>query len=185
LPAAFLLEKHMNESRHTSVSTWVEIVATIGVILSMLFVGYEIRQNTAVSRGQARQELATLNQEWLLTLGQDAEYEALWYSWSPQAEKTSVTLTEAESRRAWFVMTLHLRRLENVYFQYREGLVDESALESYGFAAAGIFRTTAFRVYWIDQNTRAGFDPDFVAFLEQRIAMATAGPASGSEPVTN
>jgi hypothetical protein len=34
------------------------------VILSLLFVGFEIRQNTAVARGQARHALAELNQEW-------------------------------------------------------------------------------------------------------------------------
>jgi hypothetical protein len=175
LPAAFLVEKHMTNSRRTSVSTWVEIVATIGVILSLLFVGYEIRQNTAVARGQARHELAALNQEWLLTLGQDAEYAALWESWLPRSD---VTLTEEQEGRAWYVMTMHLRRLENVYFQYREGLVDESALQSYGFAAVGIFSTSAFRVYWIDEDARAGFDPEFVAFLEQRIAMSQAGPVT-------
>ena len=172
----------MTNSRGASISTWVEIVATIGVILSLLFVGYEIRQNTSLARRQARQELAAPNQEWLLTLGQDAEYEALWNSWLPRSD---ATLTEAQERRAWYVMTMHLRRLENVYFQYREGLVDESALQSYGFAAVGIFHTSAFRDYWIDQDTRAGFDPDFVAFLERRIAMATTGPASSSEPVTD
>ncbi len=157
---------------------WVEIIATIGVVLSLLFVGYEIRQNTAMARGQARQELASLNQEWLLTLGQDAEYEALWYdawvAWTDPEYVPDVPLTEAEGRRAWYVMTMHLRRLENVYFQYREGLVDESALESYGFTSVEIFRTEPFRSYWNEFNGRAGFDPDFAAFLDQRIAMAPA-----------
>ena len=64
--------------RSEQVRTWVEIIATVGVVLSLLFVGYEIRQNTAMARGEARQDLAALNQEWLLTLGQDAEFEALW-----------------------------------------------------------------------------------------------------------
>ena len=76
---------------------WIEIVATVGVVISLLFVGYEIRQNTAMARGQARQELAALNQEWLLTLGQDAEYEALWNAWLPRSD---VTLTEDQERRA-------------------------------------------------------------------------------------
>jgi hypothetical protein len=154
---------------------WVEIVATIGVVLSLLFVGYEIRQNTAMARGQARQELASLNQEWLLTLGQDAEYEALWHKvWGAgddTAENPEVfdQLTDPEYRRAWFIMTMHLRRLENVYFQFREGLVDESALNSYGFASVEMFRRPQFHHYWVETNSRAGFDPDFVVFLEQHI----------------
>ena len=46
---------------------WKEAVAAAGVILSLLFVAYEIRQSTQVARAQARQELAALNQQWLIT----------------------------------------------------------------------------------------------------------------------
>lgn len=163
----------MTNLRGASISTWVEIVATIGVILSLLFVGYEIRQNTAVARGQARHDLAALNQEWLLALGQDAEYESLWYRFwelgEGTAENPGAILTPDEKRRAWYIMTMHLRRLENVFFQFREGLVDESALASYGFASVFLFQRPQFAVYWYEQNSRAGFDPGFVAFLENHM----------------
>jgi hypothetical protein len=158
---------------------WVEIVATVGVVVSLLFVGYEIRQNTSMARGQARQELAALNQEWLLTLGQDAEFATLWLKvWgggegSAENPEVFAQLSDIEYQRAWYIMTMHLRRLENVYFQYREGLVDESALRSYGFAHVELFRRPQFHYYWVETNSREGFDPDFVRFLEQRIE---AGP---------
>lgn len=42
-----------------------ETVGLVAVVASLVFVGLEIRQNTAVARGQARQNLADLNQEWL------------------------------------------------------------------------------------------------------------------------
>ena len=164
--------------RSEQIRTWVEIIATVGVVLSLLFVGYEIRQNTAMARGEARQDLAALNQEWLLTLGQDAEFEALWNKVWGAGEDTAENpeifeqLTDPEYRRAWFIMTMHLRRLENVYFQYREGLVDESALNSYGFASVEVFRRPQFRHYWVETNSRAGFDPDFVAFFERHIETA-------------
>lgn len=164
------------EERSEHIKSWVEIVAAVGVIVSLMFVGFEIRQNTAVARGQARQELAALNQEWLLTMGQDAEFEALWYkAWGadPRSQEAEpVELTQAEARRAWFIMTMHLRRLENVYLQYREGLVDASALNSYGFASVSVFRRPQFDRYWYEQNSRTGFDADFVAFLEEHIRTA-------------
>ncbi|HLE34231.1 MAG TPA: hypothetical protein VJB38_16625 [Bacteroidota bacterium] len=49
---------------------WKETVAIAGVILSLLFVAYEIRQNTQVARAQARHELAALNQQWPTLLSQ-------------------------------------------------------------------------------------------------------------------
>lgn len=167
----------------------VEIIAAVGVIVSLMFVGFEIRQNTAVARGQARQELAALNQEWLLTMGQDAEFEALWYkAWGADPRSGAaepIELTEAEERRAWFIMTMHLRRLENVYLQYREGLVDASALNSYGFANVAIFRLPQFDRYWYEENARTGFDADFVAFLEEHIRTAPIGAQIRDEPISD
>jgi len=145
---------------------WLEITAAVGVILSLLFVGFEIRQNTAIARGQARQDLAQLNQEWLVLLSQDVEYEALFdkaYGPNPQE------LSPVEDRRAQYIMTVHLRRLENVYLQYREGLVDESALFAYGFSRVGIMNTQRFERYWRELGWRSAFDPGFADFLEVRI----------------
>ena len=50
---------------------WAELVTTIGVLVSLIFVGLEVRQNTAVARAQARNDLASLSQEWLLAMAQD------------------------------------------------------------------------------------------------------------------
>jgi hypothetical protein len=66
------------------------------------------------------------------------------------------------------MMVLQLRRLENVYFQYREGLVDESALSSYGLQAfdRSLLEQPRFREWWLEKGWRDAFDPGFVAFLE-------------------
>jgi hypothetical protein len=140
-----------------------ETVGFLAVVASMVFVGMEIQQNNALARGQARQGLAELNQEWLVLFSQDAEFDALnhkvWYSDS--------VLTEAEWRRGSMMMTMHLRRLENVFFQWSEGLVDESALRSYGLQnAAQDFGTPRFETYWIEDDWRSSFDAGFVSFVE-------------------
>ena len=103
-------------------------MAIAGAILSLLFVAYEIRQNTQVARAQARHELAALNQQWLTLLSQDSTINSIFFKvWADM----DAELTESEMSRATAMMTLNLRRLENVYFQYSEGLVDEAALRSY------------------------------------------------------
>lgn len=142
---------------------WKESIAAAGVILSLIFVGYEVRQNTKVARGQARQALAELNQEWLILLSQDPEFNRIFQKvWSTQDE-----LTESEWSRGSFMMTMHLRRLENVFFQYDEGLIDQSALNSYGLQmVAENLNSERFRRYWIGDKWRNGFDPKFVNFLE-------------------
>lgn len=146
---------------------WKEPIAAAGVIVSLLFVGFEVRQNTKVARGQARQALAELNQEWLVLQSQDPEFNRVWNKvWFTNDEPT-----ESEWRRGVMMMTMHLRRLENVFFQYSEGLIDESALHSYGLQAAGDLDSQRFRQYWIEGGWRRGFDAGFVAFLETKAGL--------------
>ena len=147
---------------------WKEWVGALGVILSLLFVGFQIRQNTQVARGQTRQNLAALNQEWLILQSGDTEFHALWRrAWVDG----DTTLSPSESSRSNFMMLLNLRRLENVYFQFSEGLVDESALSSYGLqpsaAILTVYRSPRFRSYWTE--TRGSFHPDFVRFFEAQV----------------
>ena len=144
-------------------TNWKEPIAAAGVILSLSFVGYEVRQNSRLARGQARQELAALNQEWLVLHSTNVEFNDLWTGYWFIGN----SLSSDEIGRARFIMRLNLRRLENVYFQYTEGLVDQSALNSYGFQISNVYQTTRFRDQWA--NGRRAYDPDFVRFFEERI----------------
>ena len=143
-----------------------ESIGFLAVVASLVFVGLEIRQNTAVARGQTRQQLAALNQEWLILQSTDSAFNDIFRKvWiEPDSQ-----LTASEIARANWSMRLNLRRLENVYFQFDEGLVDESALDSYGFqVSSALFRSPRFIEFWVTRNERRAYDPDFVRFLEDR-----------------
>lgn len=144
---------------------WRELAAASGVILSLVFVGLQIRQNTAVARGQVRQELAALNQEFLSHLTNEDLSEIWIRAW----ETPNEPLDRTEALRANVMMTMTLRRIENVYLQFSEGLIDESALVSYGFQRTHMFASSRFRNLWAEQ--RPGFDPGFVTHFESILGM--------------
>jgi len=152
-------------------SRFVELVTAACVIVSLVFVGFEVRQNTQVARGQARQELASLNQEWLLLVSTDTKFNELWdRAWIQGSE-----LSDLEQRQATAMMLMNLRRLENVFLQYREGLVSESALSSYGFQGLRLYEGAPFRQWW--PGGQRGFDSDFAAYFNQRFGISAAsGP---------
>lgn len=142
-----------------------ETLGGLAVVASLVFVGLEIRQNTAVARGQARQELAALNQEWLILQSTDSTFNDIYRRFWIVADSS---FTASELARASWGMRLNLRRMENVYFQYQEGLVDESALKSYGFQViSAMFKTPRFMEFWVTNDERRAYDPDFVKFLEE------------------
>jgi hypothetical protein len=142
---------------------WTEEIAALGVMLSLLFVGFEIRQNTRVARGQTLQALAEINQQWLVLRSTDTAFNELWLRyWEFDAE-----VSELEAYQARWAMRLNVRRLENVYLQYAQGLVDQTVLNSYGLRNDDYWHSDRFRSFWTD--SRSGYDPAFVAFFEEII----------------
>jgi hypothetical protein len=143
-----------------------ETVGVLGVVASLLFVGLEIRQSTAVARGQTRQELEAMNQAWLTLITADPYYSDLWY----RAWVTDGEIAPDEEYRAAMMMTQFMRRLENIYFQHAEGLVDETALRSYGLQDIGtFFAMDRFQQWWVEKRWRQSFHPSFVAFVEEQV----------------
>ena len=153
--------------RSGSSRQWAELVTTIGVVFSLLFVGFEIRQNTAVARAQSRNEIASLSQEWLLVLSQDAAlnhaYRTYW------SDGNIAELTDTDVSQARFFMTALVIRLEATYLNYEEGLLPEEALRSYGMGAQ-VFASSRFRnEFW--PELRAEFNAEFVRFAESEWGM--------------
>jgi len=143
-----------------------DTVGFLGVVASLVFVGLEIRQNTAVARGQTRQELALEFQDWLeLRATVEGVDDLFNRAWVEEGE-----LTPGEFRRAVLLMRIFLTRLENVYLQVGEGLVDDSALRSYGWAAGQYFGSGRFHRWWAISSV--AFDPAFVAFFNERFGLA-------------
>ena len=152
---------------------WVELVTTIGIVVSLVFVGLEIRQNTSVARAQARIDMATITQDWLLVLAQDpALTRAFDLYWNEErSELTAVD--ESQAQRAMIAL---LRRLEAAYLLYQEELIPEQALGSYGVVSPYLGRPRFQDEFW--PNIRGGFDETFVRFIEAIWESRGSGPAS-------
>ncbi len=147
-----------------------ETIGFAAVVASLVFVGWEIRQNTAVASGEARQALAALQQDYLLTLAQDGELNEIFREWSSAEPRD---LSPSEQDRGSNVMIAWLRQLELIYIQYEQGLADASVLDSYGIASPAAFSGPLFREAWT--GWRSQFHPGFADFFEERTGLSSAG----------
>ena len=143
-----------------------ETLGFIGLIASLVFVGMEIRQNTAVARAQSRQGLTENYLEYNMTLAADADLFDLHYRMWVLED----VLEEADQARARRTMFTSLRMLENVFLQVDDGVVDESVFQSYGWVDRDDFRTGVFRDWWGQSRNR--FNLDFVATFEAEYDLA-------------
>jgi len=136
-----------------------EGLAATGVILSPMFVGAEIRQNTVATRGATLTELASGSREWLMSIAANPDLASAWRRWLAGEE-----LNPDETEMAALTVNALLRNVENVFLQVEAGAVDESALISYGFGTASAWRSPNFPDHWNSRWSR--YNPDFVAAFE-------------------
>jgi hypothetical protein len=144
-----------------------QILSATAVVLSLLFVGLELRQNTRAQRAQTRQELANASRELLLTIAANPSvaraYSAMY---GAQGGFSDSTVSQLDSLQARYVMFANLRNIENVWLQYRAGIVGEEVLTTYAFSTSRLYQTTAFRQAWECGWSRV-FDTDFVRAFEE------------------
>lgn len=136
-----------------------ETLGFLSIVASLVFVGIEIQQNTAVARATALNELASGAREFLLTVGADGEASAILRRWREGQE-----LTVDETQQAEYLVMALLRNFENVFMQAATGVVAADALSSYAYTNSNIARTERFQAFW--PTARPRFHPDFVAAFE-------------------
>ena len=142
------------EGRSQRGRTIAELVAAIGVILSLMLVAFEIRQNTSSIRAQTRQQLSDASAQFNLTLA-TTELGPLWSRFA-----RGDSLTDDQMAHLVPALVTAVRNMENVYLQTRDGVIDESALLSYGWRGSMIYQSEAF-TEWLASN-RDRFDADFI-----------------------
>jgi len=138
----------------------LEGVGLFSVIGSLLFVGVEIRQNTAAVRGATQQDISYQISE-MYKIGVENDKIASIMSRSYQGLKKR-DLTDTEFLQFWLFSMLGYRRVENIYLQYKNGFLTEEAFDRIGMS---FYRTPIQLEIWNERKD--DFDPEFAAFFEQ------------------
>ena len=133
----------------------IGVLANIGVLIGILLLVYELSQNRQMMKAQTRNEIAQSTYE-LLTLSIDN----LSFQSTMRRGRAGEELSEDEQyqfegyHNGWF------RFWENVHYQYRNGLYDETEFSKQREAWAFSFATNPGVVgYWC--RVRSRFVPEF------------------------
>jgi len=122
-----------------------EFVGAIGVIISLIYVSVQLRQNTKAVRATAYQEVSQNSVELLSLIIADAEMAEIWGR-GLDAGEDSLTTTE---RFRWHAMLLAtFRHWDNLNYQYRNGTLDHEIWKSYQFMIRSYLVRPGFRDWW-------------------------------------
>jgi hypothetical protein len=129
-----------------------EIVGSIAILATLIFLVLQIRQNTRAIEASASQDAAESESNALVQL---LNYPELALS------LTKDTLTEVEVVRTFAFLSLLLRAHEQYWRQYQLGVIDEATLTRYQGSLVAQLSFPSSRNWWNAYQVR--FDPSFSA----------------------
>ncbi len=138
-----------------------QLLAIVSVVLSLLFVGYEIRQNTAVARSEAYNEYSSRTAELLMSVATDQRMSLLVSQIGDGKLPKDFSPEDRISIR--YLLTAAVRNMEGAYRSAREGILPETYLDiqpNMPLADNNFFRST-----W--PNAKGKYTADFVEYFER------------------
>jgi hypothetical protein len=140
---------------------WIEILGALGVVLSLVFVGYQIHENTKAVRGATVQGITDQALELNSLLISVPELRDGY--WKAARGQTDLTAAQTGTLATWYAM--QLRVAENRFRQRQLGTfsVDDAAVGGRSPA----LRLPFFRSYW--KARRSFYSPDFAAFVDREL----------------
>lgn len=138
----------------------INTLASLGVILGIVFLAIETRQNSQMMRAQTRNEIAGAISDLALELARDPELAQLYF----KARTDFESLTPLELIRFNAYVGALFRAWENTHFQHRSGLFDEAEFEAERHMWQRTTTASWFASIWC--SYRDGFSRPFVQELE-------------------
>ena len=134
-----------------------EIISAIAIIISLIFVGFQIRQsaketalNTEAIQSSVRQTM----------LSEDREAIRMVIDYPSLNQRTNLTPEQEVRVTGWLIAIIRMR--ENYYVQYQKGLLDEVTWFSYRDALIPVLFCSKFgRNVW----NQYYWNPDFVKYM--------------------
>jgi len=146
-----------------------EMIGGVGVILSLVYLAAQIRQNTRSVRTGNYQDVVATAATLSATVGSNAETSRIF--WGGLTEPDSLTLEE--SRQFAMLLTTLFRVYENLFYQHHENMLDTVIWTGWSKNALQVFWLPGAQVWW--QRWRETYHPDFRAFLESSVQDTTDG----------
>lgn len=150
-----------------------QVIGTIAVFASLIFVGLQIRQQADATRAQTEQAIATNWMALAQVIGASAEaFTAGLLSKSP----TFADLNDADRMRYLTALFALFKHYENMFLQFKKGRIGEADWQPWSNHLEMYFHQPGVQSWWVLR--KATFSPEFVDFLDTSVAPKELSPAA-------
>jgi len=144
-----------------------DFIGGFGVVGTVIYLAYQIRQNTASTRSATYQAVVADVSEWTLRIGLCPESTRIFITGSENLED----LSSEEVAQLNFLLASVIRHFENIHYQYITGAIDQDVWDGWSSRMLGVLGQPGVKAWWDSQKTV--FSNDFQAFIDESPASAT------------
>ena len=126
-----------------AISTISEVIGAIAVVVSLVYLAVQIRQNTHTSKSATRQAIADAIARPPSDFFTDAEFTR---NFLRHLEGERLDASEVLQLQAYCYVTL--RTWENIHYQYRSGMLNEDEWEALRRNVKALLQVPIWRDYW-------------------------------------
>jgi hypothetical protein len=144
----------------TKASAAAEILSSVAILVTLVYLAVEIQQNVAATQADTRQAMLESDQQFIQLFIDSPELHFLWYK--PE-------LTDEEKVRLSYYLVTFMRMRESNWFQYESGTLDDRTWRSYRASIVAVLSAPRTRLWWEKFGVERVFDPDFVSVVDNLI----------------
>lgn len=150
-----------------------EFVGAVGVIISLVYLSVQLRQNTKAVRASSYQEISHNSRELLKLLILDGEMAEIF----TRGREEGMDALSPVERVRWHAMLLAIfRHWDNLFYQYRNEMLERELWKSYQHVIQGYMSEVGFQEWWEEQ--RDGFSVSLQELINGVIARQELRPES-------
>jgi hypothetical protein len=152
----------MSKSRNVNA---VEIVGAVGLIVSLIYVAYELSQNTVAIRAQAHQQLVEITLSIQEPEVMDSRIAELVF----KANTNWESLTGVEKHQYRIMLARYMNIWELAFYNHQDGVLSDEVWESWDSGMRHASESPAWRGYWQhwQETDGSGFGKSFIDHVNQ------------------
>jgi hypothetical protein len=147
-----------------AVGAVAELLGAVGVILSLVYLAAQIKQNTRASRASTIQQWAVTSSVEKQSVIGDAEFAKILVEGGSESAKLDA-VEQVQFRLYWIQV---FNTFEFLFLQREFDTIDQVFFESKLPAYKAILALPGVRTFW-EENADLNFDPRFRAFVEKEV----------------
>jgi len=146
-----------------------ELVGGVAIIVSLIYVGLQIRQGTQASRAATLQSFSAQYADLIMQITREDFRDIFW-----RGVGGLENLQKSEIAAFMAFLASIMRTFESFFFQKKEGLFDDRLFDAWMVQCIDLFGGKGGREYW--ELRKHQFSTEFVEYLDQQFANATPNP---------